>query len=119
MDRPNQFLFEVGGFGDKQTLELSDDGEVVVKSGKANISWFYKGSAQRTPDPGKWAVFMAKIDELRVWNWEATYYHVDMCDGSQWELELAMGDKTVKSSGVNKTPETFDQFKEALGELLS
>ena len=119
MDRPNQFLFKVGGFGDKQTLELSDDGEVVVKSGKANISWFYKGSAQRTPDPRKWAVIMAKIDELRVWNWEATYYHADMCDGSQWELKLAMGDKTVKSSGVNKTPETFDQFKEALGELLS
>ena len=119
MDRPNHFLFEVGGFGDRQTLEMSEDGEIVVKPGQANISWFYKGAAQLTPDAGKWAAFMAKVDELHVWNWEPTYYQVDMCDGSQWELELAMGGKTVKSYGTNKTPENFDLFKEALSELLS
>ncbi len=119
MVRPNHFHFEVGGFGDRQTLELSEDGEVVVKLGKANISWFYKGAAQRKPDPEKWAAFMAKIDELQVWNWQESYYQMDMCDGSQWELQLAMGDKTVKSYGSNKIPENFDQFKEALNELLS
>ena len=119
MDRPNHFLFEVGGFGDRQTLELREDGEVVVKLGRANIAWFYEGAAQLKPDPEKWAAFMAKIDELHVWDWEASYYQMDMCDGSQWELQLAMGDKNVKSYGSNKLPQNFDQFKEALTELLS
>jgi hypothetical protein len=119
MDRPDHFFFEIGGFGDRQTLELSEDGEIVVQPGQANISWFYEGSALLTPDAGKWAAFLAKVDDLHVWNWDPSYFHVDICDGSRWELELALGDKTVKSYGVNKTPETFDQFKEALGELLA
>ena len=119
MDRPNHFLFQVGGFGDRQTLEMSEDGEIIIKPGQAGIAWFYEGEAQLKPDPGKWAAFMAKIDELRVWDWEASYYQLDMCDGTQWELELTMGDKNVKSYGSNKRPQSFDQFKDALAELLS
>jgi hypothetical protein len=118
MEIPNQFLFEVGGHGDLQTLELMEDGEIVVKLGRAKISWFYKGEAQFKPVPEKWSAFLAKMDELGVWDWEASYHRMDMCDGSQWELQLAVGDKGVKSYGSGLFPEKFDQFKEALGELL-
>lgn len=118
MEIPNQFFFEVGGHGDLQTLELLEDGEIVVKLGRAKISWFYKGEVQLKPDPEKWSAFLAKMDELGVWDWEASYHRTDMCDGSQWELQLAVGDKGVKSYGSGLFPEKFDQFKEALGELL-
>jgi len=118
MEKSNQFLFEVGGHGDLQTLEMTEDGEIVVKLGRAKISWFYNGEAQLKPDPAKWTEFLAKMDELGVWDWEASYHRTDMCDGSQWELQLAVGDKSVKSYGSGLFPETFDQFKEALGELL-
>ena len=119
MEIPNQFLFEVGGHGDLQTLELMEDGEIVVKLGRAKISWFYKGEAQLKPDPEKWSAFLAEINELGVWEWEPSYHRTDMCDGSQWELELAMGDKNVKSYGSGLFPENFEKFKEAMSELLS
>jgi hypothetical protein len=119
MDNFNQFLFEVGGHGDLQTLKLMEDGEVVVKHGRANISWFYPGEVQHKPSPEKWNSFLAKLDELQVWDWKASYHRTDMCDGSQWELQLAIGDKSVKSYGSGLFPEKFDQFKEALNKLLS
>ena len=119
MEKSNQFLFEVGGHGDLQTLELMEDGQIVVKLGRAKISWFYKGETQQKPNPEKWSAFLAKIDELRVWDWEASYHRTDMCDGSQWELQLAIGEKSVKSYGSGLFPEKFDQFKEALSKLLS
>ena len=119
MDVLSHFYFEVGGFGDRQTLELMDDGEIVVKLGQAKIAWFYGGSTQLKPDSEKWAIFLIEIEKLRIWDWEASYHQMDMCDGSQWELQMTMGDKSVKSYGSNKLPKNFDQFKEALTELLS
>ena len=119
MEKSNQFLFEVGGHGDLQTLELMEDGQIVVKLGRAKISWFYKGEVQKKPNLEKWSAFLAKLDELQVWDWEASYHRTDMCDGSQWEIQLAIDDKSVKSYGSGLFPEKFDQFKEALGQLLS
>ena len=119
MKKSNQFFFEVGGHGDLQTLELMEDGQIVVQLGRANISWFYQGEVKHKPSPEKWTIFLAKLDELQVWDWKASYHRTDMCEGSQWELQLAIGDKNVKSYGSGLFPEKFDQFKEALGKLLS
>jgi len=119
MNRLDHFYFEVGGFGDRQTLELMEDGEIVVKLGQAKIPWFYEGAIQLNPNSKKWATFLVEIENLRVWEWEASYHQLDMCDGSQWELQMTMGDKSVKSYGSNKLPENFDQFKEELAKLLS
>ena len=119
MEKSNQFLFEVGGHGDLQTLKLMEDGQIVVKLGRANIPWFYQKDVQHKPNPEKWSAFLAELDELQVWDWKASYHRTDMCDGSQWELQLAIGDKKVKSYGAGLFPEKFEQFKEALNALLS
>ena len=50
MNRLDHFYFEVGGFGDRQTLELMEDGEIVVKLGQAKIPWFYEGAIQLNPN---------------------------------------------------------------------
>ena len=119
MEKTNQFIFEVGGHGDLQTLKLMEDGQIVVKLGRAKIPWFYQGELQHKPSQEKWSTFLAKLDELQVWDWDASYHRTDMCDGSMWELYLAIGDKSIKSYGSGLFPETFDEFKEALGQLLS
>ena len=119
MEKSNQFLFEVGGHGDLQTLKLMEDGQIVVKLGRAKIPWFYQGELQHKPSQEKWSTFLAKLDALQVWDWDASYHRTDMCDGSMWELYLAIGDKSIKSYGSGLFPETFDEFKEALGQLLS
>ena len=49
MENINQFIFEVGGHGDLQTLKLMEDGQIVVKLGQAKIPWFYKGDLQHKP----------------------------------------------------------------------
>ena len=119
MEKLSHFYFEVGGFGDRQTLELMENGEIVVKLGQAKIAWFYDGSIKFTPDLIKWGAFLTEIEKLHVWDWEASYHQMDMCDGSQWELQMAIGDKSLKSYGSNKLPDNFDQFKEALTKFLS
>jgi|TARA_B100001094_G_C17968231_1_gene688943 hypothetical protein len=119
MEKTNQFIFEVGGHGDLQTLKLMEDGQIVVKLGRAKIPWFYQGELQHKPSQEKWSTFLAKLDALQVWDWDASYHRTDMCDGSMWELYLAIGDKSIKSYGSGLFPETFDEFKEALGQLLS
>ena len=119
MDKLSHFYFEVGGFGDRQTLELMEDGEIIVKLGQAKIPWFYEGERHLKPSSGKWSVFLEEIEKLHVWNWEPSYHQMDMCDGSQWELQMNIGDKSLKSYGSNKLPEKFDQFKEAIAEFLS
>ncbi len=120
---PETLSFQLGGFGDRQSLELGENGEVLITSGNAGISWFYPGEKKttksETPDAEKWASFLACVEELEVWSWEPQYFHTDMCDGIQWEVKLALGDKAVHSHGTNKTPEGFDEFKAAVKELLS
>ncbi len=120
---PDLLYFQLGGFGDRQDLELGENGEITITSGNAGISWFYPGEKKstkhETPDAGKWAGFMACLEELEVWSWESQYFHTDMCDGIQWEVKLELGDKTLHSHGTNKTPEGFDEFKAAIKELLS
>lgn len=119
MEKLNQFLFEVGGHGDLQTLQLMEDGHIVVKLGRAKIPWFYKGELEHKPNQQKWSEFLAKLDALQVWDWDASYHRTDMCDGSMWELHLAIGDKSIKSYGSGLFPEKFDKFKEAVCQLLS
>ena len=119
MSRLTHFYFEVGGFGDRQTLELMENGEIIVKLGQAKIPWFYEGEKQLKPNCEKWAVFLGEVENLDVWKWEPSYHQMDMCDGSQWELQMTKGDKSIKSYGSNKLPEKFDQFKEAIIRFLS
>ena len=80
-----------------QTLKLMEDGQIVVKLGRAKIPWFYQGELQHKPSQEKWSTFLAKLDALQVWDWDASYHRTDMCDGSMWELYLAIGDKSIKS----------------------
>jgi hypothetical protein len=119
MDVLSHFYFEVGGFGDRQTLELMEDGEIFVKLGQAKIPWFYDGNINLKPNLEKWSEFLFKVDKLHVWNWEPSYHQMDMCDGSQWELQMTIGNRNLKSYGSNKLPENFEEFKEALKDLLS
>ena len=119
MEKPNLFLFEAGGHGDLQTLELKENGEVIVKFGRAKIPWFYDGEITLTPDTKRWSVFLTEIEELQVWNWKESYHRTDMCDGSHWELELSVGKKVVKSFGSGLFPENFEKFKHAIKELLA
>ena len=96
-----------------------EDGQIVVKLGRAKIPWFFKGELQHKPTKEKWSAFLAELEEINVWDWNTSYHRTDMCDGSMWELYLEIGDKRIKSYGSGLFPEKFDEFKEALGELLS
>ncbi len=120
---PDHLYFQLGGFGDRQSLELEENGALIIESGNAGISWFYPGEKNttkwETPNAEKWAAFMTCLEELKVWHWEPQYFQTDMCDGIQWEVKLELGDKSLHSHGTNKTPDGFDEFKAAVKELLS
>lgn len=122
--RPAKFKFHIGGFwGPNHRLEIhdgtlyyrTDDGEQVLE-----------------PSAIKWRNFIAKLDAQGVWQWKEYYDNPDVCDGTQWELEIVIGDKRVESGGSNSYPglvndpeildspessEQFDAFLAALKNL--
>lgn len=79
------------------------------------------------PDELDWKRFWSDIRNIGVWYWREHYDNNTVCDGIFWELELAYGDKKLKSHGTNAYPpqgsdipsEAFKQLLRAFGELMN
>jgi hypothetical protein len=75
-------------------------------------------SATITPTAEQWREFRQSIDELKVWRWRPDYSDSAIMDGTQWQLELAYSDHSLKTGGSNKYPEHFDRYLAAVQKLL-
>ena len=77
-----------------------------------------------TPSPESWADFWAQVERLGVWDW--TSYAPRGMDGTNWELRLRCGPRSVHAWGNGNAfpprggdagPE-FRGFCEAVAQLL-
>ncbi|WP_051188615.1 hypothetical protein [Proteocatella sphenisci] len=53
------------------------------------------------------------IDELKMLNlldWKSKYIEPDVCDGTQWSLEIIKSGRNIKKYGDNKFPDEWDDF---------
>ncbi len=64
----------------------------------------------------KWQNFWKKVEVADVWNWKGNY-ELPACDGTHWSLEMSHGDRSIKSSGDNDYPQSFDLFLKAIQNL--
>ncbi|HZW25526.1 MAG TPA: hypothetical protein VFF26_08580 [Gallionella sp.] len=91
-----RFKFFIGGFhGPNHRFELNGGALLYLADGEADVL---------KPSPLKWRNFIAKLDAQGVWTWKKYYNNRDVCDGTQWELDIVVGDKRVKSGGSNNYP---------------
>jgi hypothetical protein len=127
--RPSKFRFSIGGFGGaSHEFEL---GEAGLRYANGMGGFADPASARIiTPSDSKWRNFIAKLDSIGVWKWRQNYLNPFCCDGTQWELEVKLGNRSKRSSGSNDypgkdgkpcgyqhPPEQFEAFLKALFNL--
>lgn len=107
---PTRFVATIGGFGGQHY----------------EVRWFRRKLRYRTdesqasvvPSVSDWETFWAALDKIGVWSWQARYDDLETCDGTQWEIDLSDGSRSVRCSGSNRYPRSFQQFLEAVGALV-
>jgi len=99
---PARFNARIGGFlGVTYEVELRRDGVSYTK--------FAAGHRKPTltvikPTTAQWRDFRVALDELRIWQWRPEYPNTSTRDGTQWALDIAYGDRALKTRGDNNYP---------------
>ncbi|HEV2806584.1 MAG TPA: hypothetical protein VGW57_16785 [Chthoniobacterales bacterium] len=126
---PTHFVARIGGFlGSRYSVELKDRTLTYTASGRGQTNVRH---ATITPTETAWREFRQALDDLKVWGWQNDYPRGSVLDGTQWLLEIAYRDRTLKSRGDNNYPDAagkptgkpestavFDRCLEAIKKLI-
>jgi hypothetical protein len=125
---PTKFSFSIGGYGGENHQFELINGDLLYSGGFGCID---PSAAQIiTPSAQKWRNFIANLDAVGVWKWRRHYVDPEILDGTQWSLEISIGDKSKRSEGSNDYPQSgkpggmlgesdqFDAFLRALSNLV-
>ena len=85
------------------------------------VRWFRRKLRYRTdesrasfvPSISDWVEFWAALDKIGVWSWHTSYHHPEILDGTQWALDLSDGSRSVRCTGSNRYPRSFQKFLKA------
>ena len=58
-----------------------------------------------TPTAEQWREFRKALDEVIVWRWKSDYLNRRVMDGTQWSLDIAYADRSIKAAGSNSYPD--------------
>lgn len=95
---PKQFRVSVGGFG-------GPNYELRLMNGRLRYQADFSSLPEKiSPTAKEWETFWATVQRCDLWNWEARYDDFDICDGTQWAIEVMLGDRHLRSSGSNAYP---------------
>ena len=108
MDRSTILKFEIGGF-DWESHRLEGDGKQLVYTPGHSTRFEDHDALTFHPSPVAWRNFWQRCDDMAIWVWKPSNVNIDVLDGTQWEMELAHGNKRRKSSGSNDTIDNPDR----------
>jgi hypothetical protein len=98
---PQRFHARIGGF-------MGQTYEVQLQDGSLRYEMFGRGHksepAQVRPTMEQWREFRRELDAINVWRWRAEYLTPGVADGTQWSLDVAYPDRTIRSQGSNNYP---------------
>lgn len=63
--------------------------------------------------------FVEQLKMVDLLNWKAKYIEQDVCDGTQWSVEIMADGRTIKKHGDNKFPKEWDMFCKMIREITS
>jgi hypothetical protein len=127
-DRPTKLKVSIGGFmGPSFSIQLQENGMVVYEAyGGGHI---LEDRVEIRPTGSEWAGFLEEINRLGVWKWRREY-SLQVCDGTQWKLEVEHAGRNIEVFGSNCYPsadgspncsptptECFEQFCVAVSKL--
>jgi len=100
---PEEFRAHIGGFlGGDYVVEMR--GSVITYTARAKERGQPARTESVTPTTAQWREFRAALDELKIWQWKADYPSKGMTDGTQWSLDIAYADRSLKAQGRNQYP---------------
>jgi hypothetical protein len=95
---PTRFQISIGGFGGPCY-------EVRVVNGQLGYqAKFSHPPVTISPTTEEWEQFWATVQRCDLWNWAPLYDDPDVCDGTQWEIDIQLGERSLRSFGSNSYP---------------
>lgn len=89
------------------------DVEIDFKSRR--LKWSHKGSGHN--EEYEKVIRQSSLDKLKeglkfvhILNWRSKYLDLDVCDGTQWGVELLRDGRTIKKYGDNMFPDEWEEF---------
>jgi hypothetical protein len=61
-----------------------------------------------TPENKHWDLVIQALNRYGVKMWRRRYNNPDICDGFAWALTVETADLSLRCSGFNDAPDTFD-----------
>jgi hypothetical protein len=123
---PVKFSFSIGSYTCNRELIQWDGKKLIYQVNKFGGSPIDR---QRIiiPKEIEWQRFWTAVRNIGVWYWREKYDEICVCDGVEWKIDFAVGDKRIKSEGCGAYPpnsagsasEAFKQLLRALGELIN
>lgn len=67
-----------------------------------------------------WRIFLNSLKEIDIINWKDDYYDDDICDGSQWSVDINfLNNRCIHKCGSNRYPMYWDKFLKVFEEVFS
>lgn len=107
---PVRLVVTIGGFGGPHHEVRWQRGKLWYRTDESTVPV--------VPSADEWERFWTAIDHIGVWSWEARYDDLDVCDGTQWEIDIRQGSRRVRCFGSNAYPEPFQEFLAAVKALV-
>ncbi len=95
---PTRFRISIGGFGGPRYEVRLVNGRLQYRTDVTNLPEMLSPAAK------EWERFWAAAERCDLWNWAPRYDDPDICDGTQWEVEVMLGARRLRSSGSNAYP---------------
>lgn len=68
--------------------------------------------------PSQWCEFRRSLDDLGMWEWREAYSNPKVLDGTQWDLDIAYADHSLRTQGFNDYPKSFTAYLSAVEKLV-
>ena len=94
------------------------DNKVVLNKGKEFGDGDWDTTLTHIPSDNRWQLFFQTLDGINVWKWKKRYADYEVEDGGSWSLKITKNSKKLECSGTVYYPSNFDDFLEALKELM-
>jgi hypothetical protein len=113
--QPDKLHFEIGGFfGENHEIEWRDGYLWYRYTENPSVTAV---ETEITPEPAQWERFWREVEAAEIWQWRPKY-DSDICDSTQWSLEIQHGDRRVACYGSNAYPGSTAQGPDYSNSVL-
>ncbi|MBU4485774.1 MAG: hypothetical protein KKD38_02495 [Candidatus Delongbacteria bacterium] len=110
---PSTFRISLNSFYGRSFSLILRDSKLLYNSTRPS------NKIVRDPSDYDWQKFWKKTVLLKIWLWENEYLDKSSSDGSNWSVNIEVGNLKVKSYGSNSYPDNFDEFIQSVKELTA